>query len=146
VVDVVPTRNGHWYSVSTYAARYQAASLVASLTFYYNLASYLVTITSASENAFVAQILSGTVALLGGLEYNQDGNWTWISGPEQWQPVSYTAWSPGVNFLNGNIECLSINGSTWGAQSCANELHFILEYCVVVNGTCARTLVVGTRV
>ncbi len=104
------------------------------------MTGYLATVTSAAENAFVAQLLSNTMAWIGGQELRQDGNWTWASGPEQGQAMRYTAWSQGVNFTNSQPECAFANSSAWGAQGCTNPLPYVIEYCVIVNSTCARMM------
>ncbi len=108
---------------------------------YSGTTGYLATVTSAMENAFVTQILSGKIAWIGGQELRQDGNWTWASGPEQGQAMRYTAWGQGVNFANNSQpDCAYVNSSAWGAQGCSNTLPYVIEYCVIVNSTCAGML------
>jgi hypothetical protein len=136
----VPSRNGHWYNISSASSSFGSALSSARQSLYRDMTGYLATIDSAAENAFVSHVFPSTLAWIGGQELRQDGNWTWASGPEQGQPMRYTAWGQGVNFANRQPECAYVNSSTWGAQGCNSALPYVIEYCVVVDNTCARTL------
>ena len=137
--DAVPTRNGHWYNVSTSSSSFGTALTSVSQFMYNGMTGYLATITSAKENAFTSLVLSTAPAWIGGREFRHDGNWTWANGPEQGQAFVYTAWEQSVNFTNSQPDCAYANSSgSWGAQICTNNLPYVIEYCVIVNSTCAR--------
>lgn len=81
------SENGHFYEFVTSAAiTWQAARDGANARTFFGLQGYLTTITSASENAFVASKLAGQgwmgasddAADTGGVE----GEWEWVAGPE----------------------------------------------------------------
>jgi hypothetical protein len=135
---VVPTRNGRWYNVTRPPVAFASALSGARQLSYKNVSGFLATVTSASENAFINDMLADTTAWIGGQELRIDGNWTWASGPEQGTPFGYSAWVPGLSFSNSKLECAYMNGSSWGAQVCSNLLPYIVEYCVMANNSCIR--------
>ncbi len=134
----MPTRNGHWYNVSSSPVTFASALSGANQLTYKNLTGYLATVTSVSENAFLAQYWPNSIVWMGGQESRADGNWTWMSGPQQGTPFVYTAWAPGLNFSNSKAECAYLNSSVWGAQICGNTLPYIVEYCAMANNSCIR--------
>ncbi|MEM4721640.1 MAG: C-type lectin domain-containing protein, partial [Candidatus Methanomethylicaceae archaeon] len=75
--------NGHWYQRINASMSWNGAKS-------YCLAQggHLVTIGSASENAFVYNLASG--AWLGATDQEQEGNWHWVTG----EPWTYTNWAP----------------------------------------------------
>jgi VCBS repeat-containing protein len=88
--------NGHYYRVveegSTFAEAISGSDA---------LGGYLATITSASEQAFIEQndlVAQTTDATwIGGLTNNagQSATWTWVTGPEAGQQITYANWNPG---------------------------------------------------
>jgi hypothetical protein len=58
---------------------------------------YLATITSAQENAVVADLIAGQDlgAWLGGSDLHNEGTWVWTQGPEAGGAFSYSNWAPG---------------------------------------------------
>jgi len=54
------------------------------------LGGHLVTITSAEEQAFIAEKVT-TIGWLGATDEKTEGNWEWVTG-EKW---AYSAWAPG---------------------------------------------------
>ena len=85
--------NGHWYSKTTqifdhfsFARSYTEAN-----------GGHLATLTSASENSFVASLAPGE-AILGGYQdrsaadyVENAGGWRWVTG----EPWKFTSWNPG---------------------------------------------------
>ncbi len=74
--------NGHYYEfVSAAGITWTAARDAAALRSYYGLQGYLVTVTTAAENAFVASKLSGQ-GWMGASDANVEWTWRWVTGPE----------------------------------------------------------------
>jgi hypothetical protein len=87
--------NNHWYEVITSAVNWAAATTGAT-----SLGGYLATITSADENAFVANLVAAASSVnntngawLGG--HNPSGGFVWSGGPESGNAFTYTNWSSG---------------------------------------------------
>jgi len=80
--------NGHYYEfVSAPGISWTAARAAASARTFNGLQGYLVTITSAAENAFMFNKV-GTTAWIGGSDAAQEGIWRWMDGPEAGQQFS----------------------------------------------------------
>lgn len=81
--------NGHFYEfVTSNGIDWSSANTAAKASDFFGLQGYLTTITSASENAFVASKLAGQ-GWMGAsddaavtLDANGEGYWYWVSGPE----------------------------------------------------------------
>ncbi len=73
--DEVPTRNGHWYNVSTSPSSFGSALTSASQSLYNDMTEFLATIASAEENAFTSRILSNAPVWIGGREFRHYGKW-----------------------------------------------------------------------
>ena len=101
--------NGHWYNVTPQSLRWSDADVAAN-----DVGGHLASITSSSENAFIAQLwtrVESTVygAWAGGRRTNTgcgpDCGWSWSSG-ESW---GYTNWWTGEpNDTDGHETCLEI--------------------------------------
>jgi len=96
-VYVATDPNVYWNEAKTYA---EASS-------YNGLQGYLVTITSAEENAFIANNFAGTTYLdgswIGASDNAVEGQWEWVSGPEagtQFWQGNYTGSPAGSNYAN----------------------------------------------
>jgi hypothetical protein len=80
--------NGHFYQfVSAPGICWTAAKTAAENMTFNGLKGYLVTITSAAENAFMFNKV-GTTAWIGGSDAGQEGVWRWVTGPEAGQQFS----------------------------------------------------------
>ena len=75
--------NGHFYKVVTgsSAISYQDADTAATATTFKGLTGYLATITSRSEQDFLAAI-NPTDAWIGASDAASEGTWKWVTGPE----------------------------------------------------------------
>lgn len=79
--------NGHFYEYvpkpggPTSVYLWADARAAASQRRYFGLQGYLVTVTSAAENAFVAAKLSGQ-GWMGATDDAVEGEWRWVTGPE----------------------------------------------------------------
>ena len=102
-----------------------------------NQGGYLATITSAQENEFLYNYLTGQdfeSAYFGLSDYNQEGKWEWLNGEE----VSYTNWHPGEpNSENKNEDYAMFyykySDGTWndgdfGHQTVNSNAAFICEW------------------
>ena len=85
------SENGHYYEiVSSTDITWTAAKTAAEASTLYGLTGYLVTITSAAENSFLANKINAN-AWIGGSDDGDytsnshaqtEGTWEWVSGPE----------------------------------------------------------------
>ncbi|KAB2814873.1 T9SS type A sorting domain-containing protein [Phaeocystidibacter luteus] len=109
------TDNGHFYEfVSAPGITWSSAKSQAEGRYYNGMQGYLVTVTSASEDAFVQQKLQGE-GWIGASDEETELTWKWVTGPEAgtvfWNqatqtPVNgqYANWSQGEpnDFKYGN--------------------------------------------
>lgn len=103
--------NGHYYLFidngyyfhETVALRHDQAAAAAAAATYLGMTGYLVTITSAAEQAFVRAFADAMAAygstniLIGASDSATEGNWIWGGGTEAGQSLldGYTNWAPG---------------------------------------------------
>ena len=108
--------NGHYYEYFGEAVTAQKAFSLAASKSYLGMTGYLVTITSAAENAFVANTAKGALAWIGGSDNGAAVNqWTWRNGPEAGLAFTYTNWAPGEpNNCCGSENYVHINWAGLG--------------------------------
>jgi hypothetical protein len=154
-----PGANNHWYELSSGAADFSSAlSLAASFGVSNPIAgytSYLVTITSAEENAFVLNnVVAPAIGLqsvwAAGSDAAQEGTWKWVAGPENGQIFQ------NGNFPNGivpagaytNFQYLEPNNSggenglapgyfnslTWNDLNTDTQQRYVIEYSLSAVG------------
>ena len=119
--------NGHFYEfVSAPGVSWTSANAAASARTLFGLQGYLATVTSASENAFIAEKLIGD-AWMGASDAEVEGTWKWVTGPEAgqvfWQGAAggsavngmYNNWFPAEpnNFRNEEDYAHFRNDKTW---------------------------------
>jgi hypothetical protein len=117
--------NGHYYDFVADNLSWQGAlSAAAAATPIAGFTAHLVTITSASEDAFVKS-LSGSAAYVwaAGTDESVEGTWKWAAGPEAGQTfyikggpvVGYEHWNPGEPNNNSTENYLHIkaNAGDW---------------------------------
>jgi len=74
--------NGHYYQyVSAPGITWDDARDAAAASTLYGLNGYLMTVTSAEENAFITPRLGGD-GWMGASDASSEGIWTWVTGPE----------------------------------------------------------------
>ena len=137
--------NGHFYKPVTTGATYTAARAASLLTSFKGQTGYLVTITSASENAFIFANVPQQNVWFAATDEVIDGKWVIDAGPEKG-----TVMKTANGQLNGNIAGVYNNWAggepngynhgedyavtNWGGQSTWNDLSnnwnnpYIIEY------------------
>jgi Ca2+-binding RTX toxin-like protein len=99
--------NGHWYQLlpeATGNMGWEAALATAAASQLWGRQGYLVTITSAEEEAFLTQTFGWKPVWLGASDAAEEGTWRWVTGPgagsvldvqgQDTQP-GYANWAPG---------------------------------------------------
>ncbi len=96
--------NNHYYEfISASNPSWTTAQTSAAARTYFGLQGYLVTSTSAGENAFIASKLSGQ-GWLGASDAASEGEWKWVTGPEN-----------GTNFWNGASGGSVVTYANWNS-------------------------------
>ncbi len=120
--------NGHYYYCSTQPATWNSAkaSCIAN-------GGYLAAINNASENAFLANILTIQSAYIGLSDESTEGVFQWCNN----EPVTYTNWYPGQpNNYNGAQDYVEmLSDGTWNDQYNTAALEYIMEIPGCVNVT-----------
>jgi hypothetical protein len=137
--------NGHFYLPVTPGASYTAARAASLLTTFKGQTGYLVTITSADENAFIFANVPQANIWFAATDEVTDGRWVIDAGPEKGTVMKtsngqtagniagvYNNWAQGEpNGVNGSENYAVTN---WNGQSTWNDLSnnwtnpYIIEY------------------
>jgi hypothetical protein len=136
--------NGHYYDfIASGDVAWANAKLAAqSAAPIVGFQSYLTTITSAAENAFVASI-SASRGWLGGSDDGSEGNFTWRTGPETGQAVTYTNWAGGEpnnccggeNYIQFNLQGLGTWNDLQGQPTQSGFIDgYFVEYSKLTGG------------
>jgi hypothetical protein len=137
--------NGHFYRPISNGTTYTAARAASLLTTFKGQQGYLVTITSASENAFIFANVPQANIWFAATDEVRDGTWVIDAGPEKGTvmktsngqtagniPGVYNNWAPGEP--NGNNGSENYAVTNWNGQSTWNDLSnnwnnpYIIEY------------------
>jgi gliding motility-associated-like protein len=95
--------SGHFYQFFPASGiSWSAARTEAEEKELFGLKGYLTTITTANENQFILERVSGT-AWIGASDLQQEGDWRWVTGPEAEEDqgrgrrlsAGFTNWDPG---------------------------------------------------
>ena len=124
--------NGHAYERITTTMNFTSAKTFAEARMYLGVRGHLATITSKTEQDFVAGI---GVGWLGG-QYNATRTaFVWTSGPDAGQSISYQAWGPSrPDNATGSEFCLQLWRATststpaWDDDNCSSQRASIIEY------------------
>lgn len=144
--------NGHYYELIETPMTWENAQAAALSMTYLGEQGHLANITSSQENVFVAGLLNGAAAWLGGSDVATPNTWVWADGPESgsafWQglqggsPVggAYTNWGANdPNDSGGNqyallmcpqntSPCINENLGEWIDRP-GSDLHdFVVEF------------------
>lgn len=138
--------NGHYYEFVQGSADWATARAAALASTHLGQQGYLVTITSAEENAFIAA-LTNALAWTGGNDIATEGTWVWADGPEAnavfWtggpagSGPGYSNWlggepnefTPGEDALHLNF---GGNNGGWNDYFTSSTHGYIVEYSGVV--------------
>jgi hypothetical protein len=137
--------NGHFYKPVTTGTTYTGARAASLLTTFKGQTGYLVTITSASENAFIYANVPQTNVWFAATDEVIDGRWVIDAGPEKGTVMKtsngqtagnivgvYNNWAGGEP--NGYNHSEDYAVTNWGGQSTWNDLSnnwsnpYIIEY------------------
>ncbi len=118
--------NGHHYYCSTKAATWPVANDICQQN-----GGYLATIGDATENEFLANILTLQSAYIGLQDADDEGTFTWSNG----ESLTYTNWYPGQpNDYHGQQDYVEmLNDGQWNDQYNTKALEFIMEIPGCVN-------------
>lgn len=134
------TGNFYRYVSSTVNLATAQANAAASLV--NGVAGYVTNINNAAENAFVASLLTGTTAWIGGSDTAIEGEWRWMAGPEAgtmfWlgsaggsiQNGLYANWNGGEpNNSGGNEDGIEIRtNGTWNDTNVSGARPYVIEW------------------
>ncbi|MEM9267429.1 MAG: lectin-like protein [Pseudomonadota bacterium] len=140
--------NGHWYDVISHRTLGQDAAAHAANQTFMGMTGYLVTITSAAENAFVTSLTSANLNVanpwIGGTDVNSEGTWVHNSGPEQGTAMVYQNWLPGepnnAAFNEDYIQIASTDGRWNDLFNTAYLNGYVVEYSGVTAVSIPATL------
>jgi hypothetical protein len=137
--------NGHFYRPISQGTTYTAARAASLLTTFKGQVGYLVTITSADENAFIVANVPQSNIWFAATDEVKDGTWVIDAGPEKGTvmktsngqftgniPGVYNNWAPGEP--NGNNGSENYPVTKWNGQSTWNDLSnnwnnpYVIEY------------------
>ena len=137
--------NGHFYRPISNGTTYTGARAASLLTTFKGQTGYLVTITSASENAFIYTNVPQSNIWFAATDEVVDGTWKIDAGPEKGTIMKtqngqtngniagvYNNWAPGEP--NGNNGSENYAVTNWNGQSTWNDLSnnwsnpYIIEY------------------
>ena len=141
-VPVFNPANGHWYDyVSGSFDLAGAITGAAGATPMTGFDSYLATITSDTENAFIASMLPLQPAWLAGSDADVEGVWRWVAGPEAGQiffgpgaPAgAYTHWNTNepnsfLGFEEDGLQTNHIFAGGWNDVGVGTPLGYVVEY------------------
>ncbi len=123
---------GHYYEYISYYTYWANAKANAETRYFNERQGYLVTITSALENEFVAQKLSSN-GWIGASDETFEGLWKWVTGPEAGQTLSstYQNWATGEpnNSNNEDYAQFYVGTKNWNdLGSSSTQPGYIIEY------------------
>ncbi len=142
--EVFFSENNHLYKFISGSITWNGAQAAAPSQTAYGVNGYLATITSQSENDFVAARLVGD-GWFGASDSAIEGNWRWVTGPESgtqfWSGAgggstvggNYANWASGEpNDSSGNEDCAQFYISTgkWNDLPCSgsNLAGYVAEF------------------
>jgi hypothetical protein len=141
--------NGHWYEYvpadSIFApVSYATAKAAAEAASWQGQQGYLLTVTSAEENAFVTEAFSLLYGFGGSTGFwlalsdaEVEGEWRWTSGPEAGQLAIFTNWSSGqpsnlmddLDYAQLTVQAQSpTNRGFWVSTTSQGAFGYVVEY------------------
>lgn len=142
-VSYNPT-NGHYYEFVNTPVSWADASTGAASRQKFDMTGYLATITSQSENDFIASKVNAPSVWIGASDDAVEGEWRWMTGPEAgtqfWQGAaagttvsgSFAAWAASEPNSSGNCGLTNWGSplGRWDDQPCngSNLKSYLVEY------------------
>ena len=144
--------NGHFYQITSSASNWKPVKIASESLSYFGKKGYLVTMTNAAENTFVARLIGQNSWMgasddytvineaLGYVKYvNQgasEGNWHWVTGPEKGtqitnvSPAKYLNWAGGEpnNCCGGEHYLHMLMGGQWNDFANSQTIIGIIEF------------------
>ncbi len=129
--------NGHWYDYVANPMTWDQAVAAAAASTHAGLTGYLVTVTSAAEQAFLNSFVPvGSGAWLGGSDLAEEGAWEWVTEPGGPIPFTYANWATaepnnandgsglGEDYLQG----WRFDETKWNDMPSAYNYGYVVEY------------------
>lgn len=128
-----PGANGHFYEFVSSPVQWSTALADAATYSHLGLQGYLVTITSAEEQAFITSNITGAISWMSASDAASEGTYVWQAGPEAGSVLSYFNWAPGEPNNSGNEDVVHFNwasGGRWNdiPDSPSRLYSFVVEY------------------
>jgi len=127
--------NDHFYDVSEFEGTWDEARADAETRFHQGRRGYLVTITSAAEQAFIDAIAPGVWGWIGASDSGAEGEWFWVTGPE----AGTQFWTGGL----GGTTTSPFNYANWSLLNPNNSGAGAIENCVFHNDVTPASSVAG---
>ncbi len=135
LVDAAPVlcpANGHYYELVSTGATFDNALLAAAQLTYNGLAGHLATVTTQDEFDFLVSTFAPYHIWIGGNDYQVEGVFRWVAGPEAGQLVNMTNgfWAPNQpdNHQN-NEDCMDFwDHSRLNDHACSHVFAYFVEY------------------
>lgn len=124
--------NGHYYDFISSPVNWATALANSAASTHLGLQGYLVTITSAEEQAFITNSITpstDTVTWMSASDSASEGTYVWQAGPEAGDVLTYLNWAPGEPNNLGNEDFIHFNWSTGGRW---NDIPGTLNYAYVI--------------
>ena len=134
--------NGHYYEFIDRAVTWGDAATAASGMSYLGMTGYLATAVDSAENMFISSNVGGGVlGWLGASDDGAEGNWTWRTGPEAGQALTYFNWFSGEpnnccngeNFLQTNWGVVGQWNDHGGPGNAGQANGYFVEYSGVAS-------------
>ena len=129
--------NGHWYDYVASPMTWDQALAAAAASTHAGLAGYLVTVTSAAEQAFLNSFVpEGSGAWLGGSDLANEGTWEWVTEPGGPILFTYTNWvgaepnnaDDGSGLGEDYLQGWRFDQTKWNDMPSAYNYGYVVEY------------------
>ena len=119
--NYLPSTGHYYYYVPSLGITWSDAKIAAEASFYYDLQGYLVTINALDE-AQLAGAQAAGAGWIGGSDEAVEGQWRWVTGPENGNLFTFTFWNNGEPNNQGNEDYAHITAPGVGIPGSWNDL------------------------
>lgn len=126
-----PGANGHYYEFINSPTNWATAVANSAASSHLGLQGYLVTITSAEEQAFITSSVTSAIAWMSATDTDTEGTYVWQTGPEAGDVLTYLNWAPGEPNNLGNEDYIHFNwasGGRWNDIPGHTTYGYVIEY------------------